>query len=70
MAGTIVGMHFVLDTIGFDKDECGGIIEAGLSQFEDFRYLVEKDIRDMADDIWGGEIWANEVIRKKKAQGY
>ena len=27
------------------------IIEAGIGQFEDFRYLVEKDIKDMANEF-------------------
>jgi hypothetical protein len=62
MAGAIVGMHFVLNAIGFDDDECGGIMEAGLSQFEDFRYLVEKDIRDMADAFGKRSIAQGRIV--------
>ena len=47
-----VGVAFVLQTIGFsDAMERASIMESGLNQFEDFRFLVEKDIRDMADDF-------------------
>ena len=47
-----VGVAFVLQTIGFnDAIERASIMESGLNQFEDFRFLVEKDIRDMADDF-------------------
>jgi hypothetical protein len=73
MAGAIVGMHFILDAIGFDEDECGGIMEAGLSQFEDFRYLVEKDIRDMADEFGKRSIAQGRIVfglgRTKKLTG-
>jgi hypothetical protein len=73
MAGAIVGMHFVLDAIGFDEDECGGIMEAGLSQFEDFCYLVEKDIRDMADEFGKRSIAQGRIVfglgRTKKLTG-
>lgn len=68
-----MGMHFVLDAIGFDDDECGGIMEAGLSQFEDFRYLVEKDIRDMADEFGKRSIAQGRIVfglgRTKKLTG-
>jgi hypothetical protein len=48
----LVGMNHVLYVIGFDDVNDGAnIMEAGLAQFEDFRYLVEKDIRDMADEF-------------------
>jgi hypothetical protein len=43
---------FVLQTIGFANDnERNSIRAAGLEQFEDFRYLTEKDIRDMAEEF-------------------
>ncbi|KAI2513139.1 Reverse transcriptase (RNA-dependent DNA polymerase) [Fragilaria crotonensis] len=49
----LVGMNHVLNVIGFeDINERDNIMEAGLAQFEDFCYLVEKDIRDMADEFW------------------
>ncbi|KAI2506383.1 hypothetical protein MHU86_8009 [Fragilaria crotonensis] len=42
----------VLQMIGFiDDGERNGIMIAGLAQFDDFRYLNEKDIRDMADEF-------------------
>lgn len=47
-----IGVNCVLMTIGFD--DAGGranIVEAGLGEFEDFRYLVDKDIPDMADEF-------------------
>ncbi len=46
------GVGYVLQAIGFEvAGERVSIMEAGLNQFEDFRYLVEKDIRDMADEF-------------------
>ena len=68
-----MGMHFVLDPIGFDKDECGSIMEAGLSQFKDFRYLVKKDIRNMADEFGKRSIAQGRIVfslgRTKKLTG-
>ena len=50
MANNLVGVANVLLAIGFDvAAERTNIMAAGISEFEDFRYLVEKDIRDMAD---------------------
>ena len=55
----LVGMNHALNVIGFeDINERDNIMEAGLAQFEDFRYLVEKDIRDMADEF--GKAYAGE----------
>ena len=46
------GVNSVLQTIGFDLEaERVAIMEAGLNQFEDFRYLTEKDITDMASEF-------------------
>ena len=46
------GVDFLLDAIGFNvAEERERIMEAGLADYEDFRYLVEKDIRDMADEF-------------------
>ena len=47
---------------------------AGLGDFEDFRYLVDKDIRDMADEFAGKRTVANGKIvfglgRTKKLTG-
>ena len=48
----LVGMNFVVQTIGFDAAmERASIMEAGLGQFDNFRYLVDKDIREMASDF-------------------
>ena len=48
----LVGIGFLLNAIGFeDAVERNNIIVAGLGDYEDFRYLVEKDIRDMADEF-------------------
>jgi hypothetical protein len=46
------GVDFLLDAIGFNvAEDRERIMEAGLADYEDFRYLVEKDIRDMADEF-------------------
>ena len=68
------GVDFLLNAIGFDDAvERERIIGAGLGDYEDFRYLVEKDIRDMADEF-GKRTQANGRItfglgRTKKLQG-
>ena len=55
-------VDFVLQTIGFANDnERASIRAAGLEQFEDFRYLTEKDIRDMAEEF-GKRTMANGRI--------
>jgi hypothetical protein len=52
MAEALVGMDHVLNVIGFQGvNERNNTMEAGLAQFEDFCYLVKKDIRDMADEF-------------------
>ena len=39
------GVDFLLDAIGFNvAEDRERIMEAGLADYEDFRYLVEKDI--------------------------
>jgi hypothetical protein len=41
-----------LNAIGFTvPEQRERIIEAGLGEFEDFRYLNDKDIRDMAEEF-------------------
>jgi hypothetical protein len=46
------GVNFLLDVVGFHNPaERDRLIEAGLADYEDFRYLVEKDIRDMAEEF-------------------
>jgi hypothetical protein len=52
LAGMNLGMKHVLNVIGFEgANERNNIMEAGLAQFEDFRYLVEKDISGMANEF-------------------
>ena len=74
MAEALVGMNHVLNVIGFEgADDRNNIMDGGLAQFEDFRYLVERDIRDMADDF-GKRTQANGRIvfglgRTKKLVG-
>lgn len=46
------GVHYLLNAIGFNvAEERERIIEAGLADYEDFRYLNDKDIRDMAEEF-------------------
>ena len=46
------GMDFLLNAIGFNiAEEREHIMEAGLADYEDFRYLVKKDIWDMAEEF-------------------
>jgi len=48
----LVGMHFLLNAIGFNIAEQRELImEAGLADYEDFRHLNDKDIRDMAEEF-------------------
>jgi hypothetical protein len=46
------GVNFLLNAIGFNQvAQRDLIMAAGLADYEDFRYLVEKDIRDMAEEF-------------------
>jgi hypothetical protein len=46
------GVDFLLDAIGFHNPaECLRIMQAGLADYKDFHYLVNKDIQDMAEDF-------------------
>jgi hypothetical protein len=69
----IEGIQFVLQAIGFNAAESASIMEAGLSEFEDFRYLVEKDIRDMADEFGKRTLAQGRIVfglgRTKKLTG-
>ena len=48
----LVGFAHVLQDIGFDLPaDRNNIMAAGIDAFENFRYLVQKDIRDMADEF-------------------
>jgi hypothetical protein len=72
--GGLVGVAHVLQVIGFDIDvDRDNIIIAGLAQFEDFRYLVEKDIRDMAEEFGKRTQAAGKIVfglgRLKKLVG-
>ena len=45
-------IDFLLDVVGFHNlAEHERLIEAGLVDYEDFHYLIEKDIRDMAEEF-------------------
>jgi hypothetical protein len=73
MAEAVAGLRFVLQTIGFNPAKTGSIMEAGLSEFEDFRYLVEKDIRDMAEEFGKRTMVQGRIVfglgRTKKLTG-
>jgi hypothetical protein len=46
------GVDYLLDVVGFhDPAERMRLMEAGLANYEDFRYLVKNDIRDMAEEF-------------------
>ena len=46
------GIHFLLDIIGFHIPvECERLIKASLVNYEDFHYLIEKDIWDMVEEF-------------------
>jgi hypothetical protein len=46
------GVNYLLDVVGFhDPVECLRIIKAGLMDYEDFRYLVDKDNCDMVEEF-------------------
>ena len=70
----LLGVAHVLQVIGFnlpvDRDN---IMEAGIAVFEDFRYLVEKDIRDMADEFGKRTVAGGKIVfglgRVKKLVG-
>lgn len=48
----LVGVDFLLDAIGFHNPaERLRLMEAGMADYEDFRHLVEKDIREMAEEF-------------------
>jgi hypothetical protein len=46
------GVDYLLDVVGFhDPAERMQLMEAGLANYKDFRYLVKKDMRDMAKEF-------------------
>jgi hypothetical protein len=74
IAAGLIGMDYVLNEIGFaDEDERTSIMESGIGNFEDFRYLVEKDIRDMADEFGKRTVANGRIVfglgRTKKLTG-
>ena len=74
IAAGLVGMDYVLNEIGFsDGDERAGIMVSDIGDFEDFRYLVEKDIRDMADEFGKRTVANGRIVfdlgRTKKLTG-
>ena len=70
----LIGVDYVLMMIGFDGAvDRANIMEAGLGDFEDFRYLVKKDIRDMADEFRKRTVANGRIVfglgRTKKLDG-
>ena len=70
----LVGVAHVLQVIGFDLPaDRDNIMTAGIAAFEDFRYLVDKDIRDMADEFGKRTVAAGKIVfglgRTKKLVG-
>lgn len=56
-------MGAVLQLIGFENEiDRDAIMEAGIGQFKDFRYLVEKDIRDMANEFGKRTIANGQIV--------
>ena len=48
----MANIDFMLDAIGFnDPMERLRLMEAGLADYDDYRHLVDKDIRDLAEDF-------------------
>jgi hypothetical protein len=46
------GIDYLLDVVNFhDPVARMQLMEAGLANFEDFRYLVKKDMRDIAEEF-------------------
>jgi hypothetical protein len=46
------GVNFLLNAVGFNiAEQRARIMEAGLANYEDFRYLVEKNIQDMVEEF-------------------
>ena len=69
-----MGMESILQTIGFmAAEERASILAAGLAEYEDFRYLVEKDIRDMAEEFGKRTVANGRIVfglgRTKKLTG-
>ena len=70
----IIGVAFVLQAIGFTAEgERANLMEAGLAQFEDFRYLAEKDISAMASEFSKRTVAQGRIVfglgRTKKLTG-
>jgi hypothetical protein len=52
VAAPLEGMNFLLNAVGFNiAEQRACVMEAGLVNYKDFRYLVEKDIQDMAEEF-------------------
>ena len=69
-----MGIAHVLQVIDFNLPaDRNNILMAGLAQFDDFRYLVEKDIRGMADEFGKRTQAAGKIVfgigRTKKLVG-
>jgi hypothetical protein len=52
LVAPLEGVNFLLNAIGFNQAvQRELIMVAGLAEYEDFRYLVNKDICDMAEEF-------------------
>lgn len=59
----LVGIPYVLNVIGFNLPiERESIMAAGLSEFSDFRFIEEKDIRDMSEEFGKRNIAAGRIV--------
>ena len=68
------GIPFVLNVVGFHVPaERASVMAAGIAQFEDFRFLEEKDIRDMADEFGKRTVGQGRIVfglgRTKRMMG-
>ena len=56
-------IDFILNAIGFtDEDDRMYIMTGGLADYDDFRDLVEKDIRDMAEEFGKGVVADGRIV--------
>ena len=59
----LVGIPYVLNVIGFNlPTERENIMAAGLAEFSDFRFIEEKDIRDMSEEFGKRNIVAGRIV--------
>jgi hypothetical protein len=59
----LVGIPYVLNVIGFNLPvERQNIMAAGLSEFSDFHFIEEKDIRDMSEEFGKRNTAAGRIV--------